>query len=147
MVDIKLKELALDAIKGIGQRPSGDVETPLTLDAQFRENVMEKSQGGSAELAAVIGNRMDPSVFELTLMGINSAEEAGWQPSWLLESPPVTTTMGCCEYLARTATVGAVRPVMRVAVEFDGVSPPGTVHTSMSLQTALFLSIPPTKTA
>jgi hypothetical protein len=79
VVDMKLKELALDAIKGIGQRPLGDVETPLTLDAQFRENVMEKAQGGSAELAAAIGNRMDPSVFELTLMGIeeNLPQAAG----------------------------------------------------------------------
>jgi hypothetical protein len=73
VVDIILKERALDAIKGIGQRPSGDVNTPLTLDAQFRENVMEKAQGGSAELAAAIGNRMDPSVFELTLMGIEES--------------------------------------------------------------------------
>jgi hypothetical protein len=70
VVDMKLKELALDAIKGIGQRPPGDPETPLTLDAQFRENVMEKAKGGAADLAAVIGNRMDPSVFELTLSGI-----------------------------------------------------------------------------
>jgi hypothetical protein len=79
VVDIKLKELALDAIKGIGQRPTGDVETPLTLDAQFRENVMEKSKGGAADLAAVIGNRMHPSVFELTLMGIeeNLPQAAG----------------------------------------------------------------------
>jgi hypothetical protein len=79
VVDIKLKELALDAIKGIGQRPLGDMETPLTLDAQFRENVMEKARGGAADLAAVIGNRMDPSVFELTLMGIedNLPQAAG----------------------------------------------------------------------
>jgi hypothetical protein len=73
VVDIKLKELALDAIKGIGQRPAGDVDTPLTLDAQFRENVMEKSKGGAADLSAVIGNRMDPSVFELTLIGIEQS--------------------------------------------------------------------------
>jgi hypothetical protein len=72
VVDIKLKELALDAIKGIGQRPSGDQETPLTLDAQFRENVMEKAKGGAAEVAADVGNRIDPSVFELTLMASKS---------------------------------------------------------------------------
>jgi hypothetical protein len=79
VVDIKLKELALDAIKGIGQRPLGDPQTPLTLDAQFRENVMEKAKGGGADLAAVIGNRMDPSVFELTLSGIeeNLPQAAG----------------------------------------------------------------------
>jgi hypothetical protein len=31
---------------------------------------MEKAKGGAAEVAADVGNRIDPSVFELTLMGI-----------------------------------------------------------------------------
>ena len=32
---------------------------------------------------------------------MNSAVAAGWHPAWLLESPPVTTTIGCCEYLPK----------------------------------------------
>ena len=95
---------------------------------------------------------------------MNSAKVAGWQPSCtVLESPPVTTTIGFCvnlpnmsqfftmgmlvAYLAITAAVGAVRACVRVEVVATGLESPITVHMSITLLTALLWSVPPTNTA